>query len=405
MSRMISKRMWFGLAWTVAAAAALFLFTSVGTLGAAGVGALLVMAAGWAVVVSLPSASATVTVASKRDSERQLMGEFSHLLNECVRQFTVQYAAMREEMQRVQALLAEAIEGLTQSFQGMHAQTEAQRQLSVAVTSSAGEAGATLNFDEFVQNTAGAMQRVVDSVIGNSKLALELVEVTDDIAHRTQDVQNILSEIGSIAKQTNLLALNAAIEAARAGEAGRGFAVVADEVRDLSARTSSFSQEINTLTLGMQVSVRKTEEAISRMASQDMNFALESKLQVESIIKTLDLENGKRIEAIARLGDSAHQVEGLVARAITALQFQDMVSQLSGHVMRRIDALDLVVRHLGELSGAITTDAETDDAAAAVAALKEETAKVASSLAAMELQTTHNPVGQQAMTQGEVELF
>ena len=405
MKRLISKRLWLGLAWTLACAAVLYFLTPLSTIGVSGIAALLVMASGWAVITRLPSAAVTMVVATKRDSERQLMGEFSHLLNECVGQFTAQYTAMREEMNRVQVLLAEAIEGLTQSFQGVHAQTEEQRQLSLAVTSSAGEAGATLDFDEFVKNTAGAMQRVVDSVIGNSKLALELVEVTDDIARRTQDVQNILSEIGAIAKQTNLLALNAAIEAARAGEAGRGFAVVADEVRDLSARTSSFSQQINTLTLGMQVSVRKTEEAIARMASQDMNFALESKLQVESIIKTLDLENTKRVDAIAKLGDSAHRVDALVGRAITALQFQDMVSQLSGHVLRRIEALDTVVRHLGDLSQAIKVDAETDDVVAAVASLRDETAKVASSLAAMELQTTHNPVGQHAMTEGDVELF
>ena len=141
------------------------------------------------------------------------------------------------------------------------------------------------------------------------------------------------------------------------------------------------------------------------MASQDMNFALDSKLQVETIIKALDAENTKRVAAVAELGDSARQVESLVGRAITGLQFQDMVSQLSGHVLCRIEALDQVVRHLGDLSGVIKGDAESDDVAAAVAALKEETAKVASSLAAMELQTVHNPVGQRAMTDGDVELF
>jgi len=181
--------------------------------------------------------------------------------------------------------------------------------------------------------------------------------------------------------------------------------VVADEVRNLSARTSAFSQQINSLILGMQVSVRKTEEAIAHMASQDMSFAVESKQQVESIIGSMALKNSKREGAIGKLSESAQHVQGLAGRALTALQFQDMVSQLSGHILQRIEALDMVARHLGELSGAIKSDAESDDAAAAVTALKEETAKVAGSLVTMELQTTHNPVGQRAMTEGEVELF
>ena len=218
-------------------------------------------------------------------------------------------------------------------------------------------------------------------------------------------MQSILSEIGSIAKQTNLLALNAAIEAARAGESGRGFAVVADEVRDLSARTTQFSQQINGLMQGMQVSVRQTEDAIARMASQDMTFALESKQRVEGIIQTMESQNQSRIEAVGRLGSAAQEMEGRVNEAITALQFQDMVSQLIGHVRRRVDALDAVIRHLGELGDALQADAVSDDARGAVDAMRRETAKIASSLQSLALETINNPVGQRAMTQGDIELF
>jgi methyl-accepting chemotaxis protein len=218
-------------------------------------------------------------------------------------------------------------------------------------------------------------------------------------------VQSILSEIGSIAKQTNLLALNAAIEAARAGEAGRGFAVVADEVRDLSARTTQFSQQISKLMTGMQGAVTQTEQAIQRMASQDMTFALESKEHVKEIITTMEGQNRARITAIGKLGNSAHGMEQQVGRAITALQFQDMVSQLMSHVGKRIDALDGVTRHLGVLATSLKDDAASSNSRAALAQVHEETERVAAGLKDLSVTTHHNPVGQKEMGHGDVELF
>jgi methyl-accepting chemotaxis protein len=331
--------------------------------------------------------------------------EFHALLDECVRQFSAQFDAARGELSRVQTLLSDAIAALSTSVHGLHAEASHQAELTVAVTTGAADGGSAMQFDEFVANTSSVMERVVDSVVSNSKLGMELVDLTDSIAKRTRDVQSILSEIASIAKQTNLLALNAAIEAARAGEAGRGFAVVADEVRDLSARTSQFSSQINALMQTMQVSVQQTEEAIQRMASQDMTFALESKTRVGEIIETMQGQNRIRIEAIGELAKSSHSVEQQVNRAVTGLQFQDMVSQLMAHVGKRVDALDSVIRHLGELSSALQADAQSSNSGAALSQLSDETRRVAESLKNLSVNTHHNPVDQGAMSSGDVELF
>jgi len=401
--RFFDKTLGLGLAFTAIVAAVFYLLDP--TAGWMVGVAFLVLGLGWrAIALGNGGGSPRQDVPDAAD-EQALLEEFRNLLRECVAQFSTQFDATRDEIGRVQHLLGDAINDLTASFHGMHAQTEEQRNLTMAVTAGAGEGDTAVKFDSFVRDTSDVMQRVVDSVINNSKLGMELVELTDSIAKHAKDVQGILSEIGAIAKQTNLLALNAAIEAARAGEAGRGFAVVADEVRDLSARTTQFSQQINSLMQGMQVSVKQTESAIQGMASQDMTFALESKLQVEKIIHTLEEQDNHRVAALGDLANSASVVESLVGKAITAMQFQDMVSQLLGHILRRVDALSEVFDQFSSLGGALDREAATVDARAAIASLREEQNRIATALKGIEAQTTHNPVAQKAMTEGDIELF
>ena len=405
MNPFFNRSFWIGSVWTIAAGALLFFATPLGDAGISAVVAMLAVAAGWAVVGRLQSVSSIqANLISRRNLERLLLAEFTELLNECVRQFGAQYDEIGREIGRVQALLSAAIASLTESFEGMHRQTEEQRQLALSITNSASE-GKTAGFGDFLKNTAEVMSRVVESTVDNRKMGMELVDVTDDIVQRIQEVQKTLSEIAGIAKQTNLLALNAAIEAARAGEAGRGFAVVADEVRDLSARTTKFSQQINATISSMHNSVRQSEATIQRMASQDMTFALESKQQITDIVARMGQQNEARAKAIESLGTGATIVEGQVGHAITALQFQDMVSQLMNHVLKRVEALDGVLSQLGELSKKLRIDSDHGDAADAIEALRGETRVVFESLAQMKSNTTRNPVGQGMMTEGEVELF
>jgi methyl-accepting chemotaxis protein len=399
-----------GLVWTIAVVVGSNAFGNFDQAGAGGLVALVLVAAGWLVAGLFaqgagPSDTREDGNASGR--ERDLIGQFTELLDECVHQCSTQFADIKTEVDRTQMLLADAINQLTGSFAGMNELICEQHEVALGVTGvKNGNGNANVGqFDEFVANTSQVMGEVVDSVVGNSKLGIELVEMTDGIARHAQKVQSILSEIGAIAKQTNLLALNAAIEAARAGEQGRGFAVVADEVRNLSGRTTQFSQQINTLMQSMQASVHQTERAIQRMAGQDMTFALDAKKRVEHIVLTMEGQNKIRNVAIDRLASGADRVAERVNQAVTALQFQDMVSQLMDHVVRRVQALEDVLATLANLGHVLRADATRSDIGAAIADLRDETGKIAASLAGLANLADKNPVGQQALSRGDIELF
>ncbi len=396
-----------GFGFTAAIVAGMFFLAGDEPGRAVSVGALILVAGGWAVAGWLASAkrvgAAPAGTESTSGAEAGQLKGAAELFERCAEQCLSHFGQINEDVQRTQALLADAIGTLTDSFHGMTALTDEQRRIALEATTLGGEGDTVRQFDEFVADTAEVMSRIVDNIVANSKLGVEVVDMTEGISRQTETIRGLLTEIGAIAKQTNLLALNAAIEAARAGEAGRGFAVVADEVRDLSARTTSFSQQISALIENMKDSVRQTERAIQRMAGQDMGFALESKRRVEEIVETMERHGRMRQEAIGRLAADSGQVADHIGRAITALQFQDMVSQLLAHVSRSVEAMRDSVDAVSAMGRALC--AVGSERQAAGEALRQHASRVAASLERLAALKQGNPVGQQNLGHGDVELF
>lgn len=144
----------------------------------------------------------------------------------------------------------------------------AVNEMTVATQEIANNAANTANTSDSAVKLSGDGQVQLNKSQGSiTKLSDELSTTTTAIGEldtHVQEISSILTTISGIAEQTNLLALNAAIEAARAGEQGRGFAVVADEVRSLSQRTHSSTEEIRNM---IEVLQRSTKKAVSSMES------------------------------------------------------------------------------------------------------------------------------------------
>jgi methyl-accepting chemotaxis protein len=202
----------------------------------------------------------------------------------------------------------------------------AVNQMSQAAMEVASNASNTVTETQASNQAAASGQSRLAATIGSIKeltgSVLDTSQQADGLAERTLSISKILDVIRAIANQTNLLALNAAIEAARAGEAGRGFAVVADEVRSLAQRTSSSTSEIEGLINSVQQSTRDTAQAL-RLTAGQANLTLEQAAATGEaltvIISATSTINDRNL-LIASAAEQQAQVAGEVDRNLSSIR-------------------------------------------------------------------------------------
>lgn len=172
-----------------------------------------------------------------------------------------------------------------------------------------------------------ALQQAIERMQHLSAQTHASRELIDGLSARTEEIRQITDVIQSIASQTNLLALNAAIEAARAGEAGRGFAVVADEVRNLAGRTSSATEEVGR----MVTDIRQQSEAVVTYIQKQANELDEAAAQIAG--------TGTQLSSIAELASSVESQVAEIASG-TANNHERLTQLFVALEQLRSDALD-----------------------------------------------------------------
>lgn len=296
-------------------------------------------------VRNLSSSDGDLTQSLEITSHRELI-EIGQGINQFIAKLREMILELQSQSQQVKdqtQLLSSATDSTTQTIAQQTAETESVATAMEEMASTSAEVArlATVNAEgthkseQILQVTRNCFDRSVDQVQQIAEAIEEGSERVMRVSARSEDINQIVKTIADIAEQTNLLALNAAIEAARAGEQGRGFAVVADEVRALAANTHNSTEEINNLVKRLQNNVKEAVEQINANKERTLHTT-------QSISES--------VSSLRELGDQINVISDNTVQVASAAEEQ---SQVNHEISQSIVGIGDTAKHLQEQANTI----------------------------------------------------
>jgi methyl-accepting chemotaxis protein len=306
---------------------------------------------------------------------------------ETLREFEIAMRAttghIKHDLERARTITRDATARIDRSFRGLQESTAAQRdalhQVSAAFHKENGSGAIG-----FASQSEALLRQFVDEIVRVSRDSMRMIDQLTELSGKVDSITDCADAIDGLARETRFIAFNARIETHRAGDAGRTFKVVADEVKRLANASSNLSNQIRQSVGACQSDLTSARKTSTGLASHDMSRAIDSHRGLIAAISKLDSVNqdlDKMLETVTQN----------VSEAVRALQFEDMVTQILNATASRVD-------RLGELAVQAVQIVERGQNGDRVGPMQE----VIHGLRGLGERLA---VQQQSMDQGTVELF
>jgi methyl-accepting chemotaxis protein len=220
-----------------------------------------------------------------------------------------------------------------------------------------------VSIEEFIELFTHTLDDSIAKMLFVSKKALSMVYSMDDAIKNLQEIEKFSKKIQEITKHSNLLALNALIEAAQAGEAGKGFGVVAGEVKVLSNEIAALSENMRSRTDVIMKSMVDGFDILKEVATTDMNSNILAKETLEALMRGLVVQSNESMKVMQESATSSREISTSINGMIVDLQFQDRNTQITENTVDILgQCLHMLehVRHTAESLKGRRADAESD---------------------------------------------
>ncbi|KQY51329.1 methyl-accepting chemotaxis protein [Lysobacter sp. Root494] len=358
----------------------------------------------WGTLVAMTLAWLGFAWTAVRRGDPAALGEQTRVLGELRSFINAEVQGSRLEIDRTRELIRDSVVKLGGSFEAVNRQSRQQNDVVARIVDRrAGDHSGGADVHQFAVQASQKMEQLVEALEEVSGQSCTTVTHIDAMAEHLDGIFALLEDVKSIADQTNLLALNAAIEAARAGEAGRGFAVVADEVRNLSERSTAFNEQIRKLAHSSKDSISRVRDTVSQMASRDLDRSRGARAEAAAMLERVDGINRGLGNGMREIAECNRAIDASVAEAVRSLQFEDIATQALGAANVHLDRLSAINREASSLQDLLHRTGGQGGTE-----LQDALAQLGQRITQMRGEwerPPHKPVMQQSMDAGSVELF
>jgi methyl-accepting chemotaxis protein len=260
--------------------------------------------------------------------------------------------ALRREIEETSGMVELSTQDISSGFQDLaeSAGEQSRRVKEIIANANVVELdGERVPIDRVMVAMQGILVDMVSNIVLLSKQAMRMVYLLDDVVQDVEEVEKFIGEIGEINQQTSFLALNASIEAARAGAAGTTFHVVAGEVRQLSSGTAALAERMRASVGAVSRGVARGYEILQTIADTDLSPQLLAKERIDSAMSGLIVQAEHFTAVLSDAVVASDTMTRNIGQIVTRLQFQDLAKQRLEHV---IDGMMMMKGGLGELEAA-----------------------------------------------------